>query len=253
MCTIFRHAALQVCWRGKGDNERIEPRGKSRANCIPALELTAGHRAARVPAAAGEQGLAGPAGRLPPRGPPSGRGRGVPAICSGRAGCRGLSGSPAPRLALSTTSWSARQKSPSSRSANSSPGMSWRLQATQRKHSMWYTLERARITKSFLLKPMLHLAHLIPYNLRGPAGGREAQGQRSLQAVTAPPETADYPATGPEPPTPALSRQAGNGRTDVIRSRPLLPFFLPVFLLLNLSLYLGRTSQCTQSTPRTWV
>lgn len=55
--------------------------------------------------------------------------------------------------------------------------MSWRLQATQRKHSMWYTLERARITKSFLLKPMLHLAHLIPYNLRGgrTRDGREAQ------------------------------------------------------------------------------
>lgn len=28
-------------------------------------------------------------------------------------------------------------------------------------------------------------------------GGREAQGQRSLQAATAPPETADYPATRP--------------------------------------------------------
>lgn len=98
-------------------------------------------------------------------GPPLCAVRAVPAICSGRAGCRGLRGSPAPRLARSTTSWSARQKRPSSRSANSSPGMSWRLQATQRKHSMWYTLARARITKSFLLKPMLHLAHLMPYNL----------------------------------------------------------------------------------------
>lgn len=61
----------------------------------------------------------------------------LPAICSGLAGCSGLSGSPVPRLARSTTSWSARQKSPSSRRANSSPGMSCRLQATQRKHSMW--------------------------------------------------------------------------------------------------------------------
>lgn len=110
--------------------------------------------------------------------------RAVPAICSGRAGCRGLRGSPPPRLALSTTSWSARQKRPSSRSANSSPGMSWRLQATQRKHSMWYTLARARITKSFLLKPMLHLAHLMPYNLsraqprKKEKGGKEGEHGR---------------------------------------------------------------------------
>ena len=145
----------------------------------------------RQPSGSQDRGaaLGSPGGGLPEEGlPPL---PGVPAICSGRAGCKGLSGSPAPRLALSTTSWSARQKSPSSRSANSSPGISWRLQATQRKHSMWYTLERARITKSFLLKPMLHLAHLIPYNLRGSGmgGGPGRKGSRereSLQAGAAP-------------------------------------------------------------------
>lgn len=127
--------------------------------------------------------VAGP-GIAKTRGLPRRRARAVPAICSGRAGCRGLRGSPPPRLALSTTSWSARQKRPSSRSANSSPGMSWRLQATQRKHSMWYTLARARITKSFLLKPMLHLAHLMPYNLsraqprKKEKGGKEGEHGR---------------------------------------------------------------------------
>lgn len=120
-------------------------------------------------------------GGAKPRGLPRRWVQAVPAICSGRAGCRGLRGSPAPRLARSTTSWSARQKRPSSRSANSSPGMSWRLQATQRKHSMWYTLARACITKSFLLKPMLHLAHLMPYNLsraqprKKEKGGKEGE------------------------------------------------------------------------------
>lgn len=122
-----------------------------------------------VPQVAGRKGFDLAPPPFPQPGFPLGVGGEVPAICSGRAGCKGLRGSPAPRLALSTTSWSARQKSPSSRNANSSPGMSCRLQATQRKHSMWYTLERARITKSFLLKPMLHLAHLIPYNLQGTA------------------------------------------------------------------------------------
>lgn len=89
----------------------------------------------------------------------------LPAICKGLAGCRGLRGSPAPNVARSTTSWSARQNRPSSLRANSSPGMSCRLQATHRKHSIWYTFERALMTKSFLLKPMLHFAHFIPYNL----------------------------------------------------------------------------------------
>lgn len=118
-----------------------------------------------------------------PRGFPLSRVRAVPAICSGRAGCRGLRGSPALRLARSTTSWSARQKRPSSRSANSSPGMSWRLQATQRKHSMWYTLARARITKSFLLKPMLHLAHLMPYNLSRAQPRKKEKGRRESRGV----------------------------------------------------------------------
>lgn len=60
----------------------------------------------------------------------------IPAICKGLAGCNGLNGSPAPIVARSTTSWSALQKSPSSRRANSSPGMSCRLHATHLKHSI---------------------------------------------------------------------------------------------------------------------
>lgn len=152
----------------------------------PSLRWTGGAPAGVPPPAqmraAGPAALRECAGRG--RGSPAGRrARAVPAICSGRAGCKGLRGSPAPRLARSTTSWSARQKRPSSRSANSSPGMSWRLQATQRKHSMWYTLARARITKSFLLKPMLHLAHLMPYNLsrdqprEKEKGGKEGENE----------------------------------------------------------------------------
>lgn len=149
------------------------------------LRLTGSCRAAAwVPRSRRGAARASPGAGLPEKGLPLLPG--VPAICSGRAGCKGLSGSPAPRLALSTTSWSARQKSPSSRSANSSPGISWRLQATQRKHSMWYTLERARITKSFLLKPMLHLAHLIPYNLRGSGmgSGPGREGSKEREGVT---------------------------------------------------------------------
>lgn len=67
---------------------------------------------------------------------------------------------------------------------------------------MWYTLERARITKSFLLKPMLHLAHLIPYNLRGDRarGGERSTGRESHFRRTLPrPKTAGDPGhQGPE-------------------------------------------------------
>lgn len=169
---LRRCSVPRLCHRGRSPRQLDpqQPRAwgappppplRGRARSGPALHGGAGP--------AGTMGLSPPPGGGPgiakPRGFPRRRARAVPAICSGRAGCRGLRGSPPPRLALSTTSWSARQKRPSSRSANSSPGMSWRLQATQRKHSMWYTLARARITKSFLLKPMLHLAHLMPYNL----------------------------------------------------------------------------------------
>ena len=68
--------------------------------------------------------------------------------------------------ARSTTSWSALQNSPSSRRANSSPGISCLLQATQRKQSIWYEFSRAFITKSFLAKLWSHLEHFCPNNLK---------------------------------------------------------------------------------------
>ncbi len=61
--------------------------------------------------------------------------------------------------------WSSRQKSPSSRNANSSPGTSCFSQATQRKHSKWKILFLALITKSFLPKDWQHLSHFVPNNL----------------------------------------------------------------------------------------
>lgn len=73
-----------------------------------------------------------------------------------------------------------RHSSSCSRSENSSPGSSWRLHTEQRKHSMWYTLSRARITRSLLLKPTWHLAHLMPNSL-WTRGGQSARscGRRS--------------------------------------------------------------------------
>ena len=68
--------------------------------------------------------------------------------------------------ARSTTSWSALQNSPSSRRANSSPGISCLLHATHRKQSMWYEFSRAFITKSFLEKPWSHFEHFCPNNLK---------------------------------------------------------------------------------------
>ena len=68
--------------------------------------------------------------------------------------------------ARSTTSWSALQNSPSSRRANSSPGISCLLQATQRKQSIWYEFSRAFITKSFLANVWSHFEHFCPNNLK---------------------------------------------------------------------------------------
>lgn len=76
----------------------------------------------------------------------------------------GLSGLPAEARSTSKP-WSARHRSSSSRRENSSPGRRWVLQTEHRKHSMWYTLSRALITRSLLQKPMLHFAHLMPNNL----------------------------------------------------------------------------------------
>ena len=67
---------------------------------------------------------------------------------------------------LSTTSWSALQNSSSSFRANSSPGISCLLHATQRKQSIWYTFSRARITKSLLPKDILHFEHFAPKFLK---------------------------------------------------------------------------------------
>lgn len=41
---------------------------------------------------------------------------------------------------------------------------------------MWYTLSRARITRSLLLKPTWHLAHLMPNSLRARGGRSAARG-----------------------------------------------------------------------------
>ena len=62
--------------------------------------------------------------------------------------------------------WSSRQKRPSSRKANSSPGTSCFSQATQVKHSKWKILFLALITKSFFPKERKHLSHLVPNNLK---------------------------------------------------------------------------------------
>lgn len=59
------------------------------------------------------------------------------------------------------------------RSENSSPGNSWRLHTEQRKHSMWYTLSRARIARSLLLKPTWHGA----LDAEEPAGPRHGRCQ----------------------------------------------------------------------------
>lgn len=77
----------------------------------------------------------------------------------------GLMGLPAEARSISSP-WSARQSSSSSRRENSSPGSKCLLHTEHLKHSMWYTLSRALITRSLLQKPMLHLAHLIPNNLQ---------------------------------------------------------------------------------------
>lgn len=111
---------------------------------------------ARHPGAGGAVPAAsGLPGRCRPRAPGSGPGlRGLPAAARS-----------------SRRPWSARQSSSCSRSENSSPGSSWRLHTEQRKHSMWYTLSRARITRSLLLKPTWHLAHLMPKSLRAQGTG----------------------------------------------------------------------------------
>ena len=62
--------------------------------------------------------------------------------------------------------WSSRQKSPSSRRANSSPGTNCFSHATHRKHSKWKILFLARITKSFLPKDLKHLSHFVPNSLQ---------------------------------------------------------------------------------------
>lgn len=89
-----------------------------------------------------------------------------PARCSGLLEwtCPGLMGLPA-ELLSSSRLWSARHSSSSSRRENSSPGSNCLLHTEHRKHSMWYTLSRALITKSLLLNPRLHFAHLIPNSL----------------------------------------------------------------------------------------
>lgn len=103
------------------------------------------------------------------------QGRGSPDRCRPRVGSGpGLGGLPAAARSRRRP-WSARHSSSCSRSENSSPGSSWRLHTEQRKHSMWYTLSRARITRSLLLKPTWHLAHLMPNSLRARAG-RSARG-----------------------------------------------------------------------------
>ena len=71
-----------------------------------------------------------------------------------------------PLTAFSRISWSSLQKSPSSLSANSSPGTNCLSHATHRKHCWWYILLRALITKSFLLKHCPHLLHFVPNSLQ---------------------------------------------------------------------------------------
>ena len=89
----------------------------------------------------------------------------LPEMCSGLVWMfPGLSGLPAEARSTSKP-WSARHSSSSSRRENSSPGRRCRLHTEHRKHSMWYTLSRALITRSLLQKPMLHFAHLMPNNL----------------------------------------------------------------------------------------
>lgn len=60
---------------------------------------------------------------------------------------------------------------------------------------MWYTLSRARITRSLLLKPTWHLAHLMPNSLcaqgrasargRGPGPGGQRPSPSAGPAVRA--------------------------------------------------------------------
>lgn len=120
--------------------------------------------------------------------------RGSPGRCRPRAGSGpGLLGLVAARS--SRRPWSARHSSSCSRRENSSPGSSWRLHTEQRKHSMWYTLSRARITRSLLLKPTWHLAHLMPNSLcaqgrasargRGPGPGGQRPSPSAGPAVRA--------------------------------------------------------------------
>lgn len=114
------------------------------------------------------------------------RGRGSPDRCRPRVGSGpGLCGLPAAARSRRRP-WSARHSSSCSRSENSSPGSSWRLHTEQRKHSMWYTLSRARITRSLLLKPTWHLAHLMPNSLRG-AGRALSAGLWARQSPRAAP------------------------------------------------------------------
>lgn len=124
-----------------------------------------------------------------PRHSPAGPESGLPGRCrpprapGSGPGLRGL-----PAAARSSRRpWSARQSSSCSRSENSSPGSSWRLHTEQRKHSMWYTLSRARITRSLLLKPTWHWAHLMPNSLRARARRASAQGPESGTRGRVPP------------------------------------------------------------------
>lgn len=103
-----------------------------------------------------------------------------PAMCSPLVWMfPGLSGLP-PGPRSKARPWSARHNSSSSRTENSSPGKSCRLHTEQRKHSMWYTLSRARMTKSLLLKPKVHFAHFIPNNLLDV--GKKSKVKHTLEA-----------------------------------------------------------------------
>jgi len=108
-----------------------------------------------------------------------------PARCSGLLEwmCPGLMGLPA-ELLSSSRLWSARHNSSSSRRENSSPGSSCLLHTEHRKHSMWYTLSLALITKSLLLNPRLHFAHFIPNSLQNWTLLKVCKNGREVKEIT---------------------------------------------------------------------
>lgn len=74
---------------------------------------------------------------------------------------------------------------------------------------MWYTLSRARITRSLLLKPTWHLAHLMPKSLRAQGAGGVSSGPTAGLA-----SRAAYPARARAPGRSVARGQALRGFPD---------------------------------------